>query len=53
MGFGMGLLVEGWALTMLGDALGDADDEGDLGGNGLLDTGGGHRGAVVVLVSTS
>ena len=34
---------------MLGDALGDADDEGDLSGNGLLDAGGGHRGAGLAL----
>lgn len=28
---------------MLGDTLSDADDEGDLGLEGLLDTGGGNR----------
>jgi len=32
---------------MLGDTLGDAHNEGDFGGDGLLDTGGGERGPVV------
>jgi hypothetical protein len=31
---------------MLGDTLGDAHNERHLGGNGLLDTGGGERGPV-------
>ena len=31
---------------MLGDPFGDANNEGDLGGDGLLDTGGGERGPV-------
>lgn len=31
---------------MLGDTLSNADNERDLGGDGLLDTGGGQRGAV-------
>lgn len=39
--------------TMLGDTLGDADDEGNLSLNGLLNTGGSQGGTVdKVLLAT-